>query len=154
MKNTGTLKVTTPSEREIVLTRIFDAARNLVFDAWTKPELLRRWFGPRGWSLAVCEVDLKVGGTWRFVVRGPNGTEMGMRGVYREIVPPERLVHSETFDDFPGESLVTGGLVEDGGRTTLTGTVLVPVAGDPRRGDQIRHGARRGRGLRQARRVP
>jgi len=126
MKNTGTLEVTTPTEREIVLTRVFDAPRNLVFDAMTKPELLRRWFGPRGWSLVVCEVDLKVGGAWRFVLRGPDGTEMGMRGVYREIVPPERSVHTESFDDFPGESLVTTTLVEQGGKTRLTGTVLYP----------------------------
>jgi len=124
MKNTGTLKVTTPTDREIVLTRVFDAPRSLVFDAFTKPELLKRWFGPRGWSLAVCEVDLKVGGTFRFVLRGPDGTNMGMRGVYREIVPPERSVHVESFDDFPGESLVTAVLVEQGGKTTLTATVL------------------------------
>ena len=126
MKNIGTLEVTTPTEREIVLTRVFDAPRSLVFDAMTKPELLKRWFGPRGWSLVVCEVDLKVGGAWRSVLRGPDGTEMGMRGVYREIVPPERSVHTESFDDFPGESLVTTTLVEQGGKTRLTGTVLYP----------------------------
>jgi uncharacterized protein YndB with AHSA1/START domain len=124
MKNTGTLQVTTPTDREIVLTRVFDAPRRLVFDAFTKPELLKRWFGPRGWSLVVCEVDLKVGGTFRFVLRGRNGTDMGMRGVYREIVPPERSVHSESFDDYPGESLVPAVLVEQGGKTTLTATVL------------------------------
>src|SRR6195256_6462193 len=127
MKNTGTLKVTTPSDREIVLTRVFDAPRHLVFDAFSKPELLKRWFGPRGWSLVVCEVDLKVGGTWRFVLRGPDGADMGMRGVYREIVPPERTVHTETFDDFPGESQVTAVLIERGGKTTLTATVLYPA---------------------------
>src|SRR5213594_2730738 len=126
MKNTGTLKVTTPTERGIVLTRIFDAPRRLVFDAFTKPELLKRWFGPHGWSLVVCEIDLKVGGTFRFVLRGPDGTDMGMRGVYREIVPPERSVHMESFDDYPGESQVTTVLVEQGGKTTLTATVLYP----------------------------
>src|SRR5437899_5503263 len=126
MKNTGTLKVTTPTEREIVLTRVFDAPRSLVFDAMTKPELLKRWFGPRGWSLVVCEVDLKVGGAWRFVLRGPDGTEMGMRGVYREIVPPERSVHTESFDDYPGESQVTAVFVEQHGKTTLNATVLYP----------------------------
>jgi len=124
MKNTGTLKVTLPSEREIVLTRVFDAPRQMIYDAWTKPELLKRWFGPRGWSLVVCEVDLKVGGKWRFVLRGPDGKEMGMRGVYRELVPPERDVHTESFDDFPGESLVTGVLVEVDGKTTMTATIL------------------------------
>ncbi len=124
MKNTGTLKVTTPTEREIVMTRVFDAPRRLVFDAFTKPELLRRWFGPRGWSLVVCEVNLKVGGAWRFVMHGPDGTDWGMRGMYREIVPPERLVSTEIFDDFPRESVVTTVLVEDRRRTTMTGTIM------------------------------
>jgi uncharacterized protein YndB with AHSA1/START domain len=124
MKNTGTLKVTTPTDREIVLTRVFDAPRGMVFDAFTKPDLLKRWFGPRGWSLVVCEVDLKVGGTFRFVMRGPDGRDMGMRGVYREIVAPERSVHTESFDDYPGESQVTAVFVEQGGKTTLIATVL------------------------------
>src|SRR3979409_1936837 len=126
MKNTGTLKVTTPTEREIVLTRVFDAPRTLVLDAFTKPELLKRWFGPRGWSLVVCEVDFRVGGSWRFVLRGPDDKDMGMRGVYREIAAPERTVHTESFDDFPGESVVTMVMLEDGGRTTMTATVLYP----------------------------
>jgi uncharacterized protein YndB with AHSA1/START domain len=124
MQNTGTLKVTTPSEREIVLTRVLDAPRSVVFDCLTKPDLLKRWFGPRGWSLDVCEVDLKVGGKWRFVLRGPDGAKMGMSGVYREITRPEGEVHTESFDDYPGESLVTCVLVEENGKTTLTGTVL------------------------------
>ena len=124
MKNTGTLQVATPTEREIVMARVFDAPRNLVFDAFSKPELLKRWFGPRGWSLVVCEVDFKVGGKWRFVLRGPDGTEMGMRGVYREIAPPERTVHLEMFDDYPGESIVTAVFVEENGKTTMTATVL------------------------------
>jgi uncharacterized protein YndB with AHSA1/START domain len=126
MKNTGTLKVTTPGDREIVLTRVFDAPRSLVFEAFSKPELLKRWFGPRGWSLEVCEVDLKVGGGFRFVLRSPDGKKLGMRGVYREIVPPERSVHMESFDDYPGESQVTAVFVEQGGKTTLTATVLYP----------------------------
>src|SRR5438876_9878644 len=126
MKNTGTLKVTTPTDREIVMTRVFDAPRSMVFDAFSKPELLKRWFGPRGWSLVVCEVDLRVGGGFRFIMRGPDGKEMGMRGVYREITPPERSVHMESYDDYPGESQVTAELVEQGGKTTLTATVLYP----------------------------
>src|SRR3954469_884613 len=126
MKNTGTLKVSTPTDREVVLTRVFDAPRTLVFEAFTRPELLKRWYGPHGWSLVVCEVDLKVGGGFRFVLRGPDGKNMGMRGVYREIVPPERSVHMESFDDYPGESQVTTVLVEQGGSTTLTATVLYP----------------------------
>jgi uncharacterized protein YndB with AHSA1/START domain len=126
MKNTGTLQVTTPGDREIVMTRVFDAPRNLVWDAFTKPELLKRWFGPRGWSMVVCEMDLRVGGGFRFVLRGPDGKDMGMRGVYREIVAPERSVHMESFDDYPGESQVTGAFVEQDGKTTLTATVLYP----------------------------
>jgi uncharacterized protein YndB with AHSA1/START domain len=126
MKNTGTLKVTTPTDREIVMTRVFVAPRNLVFDAFRKPALLKRWFGPRGWTLAVCEVDFKVGGGFRFVLRGPDGKELGMRGTYRELAPPERSVHIESFDDYPGESQVTGVFVEQAGKTTLTGTVLYP----------------------------
>jgi uncharacterized protein YndB with AHSA1/START domain len=126
MKNTGTLKVTTPTDREVVLTRVFDAPRQLVYDAFSKPELLKRWFGPRGWSLVVCEVDHRVGGGFRFVMRGPDGKDMGMRGVYREIVPPERSVHMESFDDYPGESQVTAVFTEQDGKTTLTATVLYP----------------------------
>jgi len=124
MRNTGTLNVTTPTDREIVLTRTFDAPRRLVFDAFTKPLLLKRWFGPRGWSLVVCEVDLRVGSGFRFVLRGPDGRDMGMSGVYREIEPPERSVHTESFDDYPGESVVTAVWVEEGDKTTLTATVL------------------------------
>ena len=126
MKNTGTLKVTTPTDREIVLTRVFDAPRQLVWDAFTKPELLRRWFGPRGHSLSVCDVDLRVGGGFRFIIRGPEGREMGMRGVYRELAPPDRSVHVETFDDYPGESIVTAVFTERDGVTTLTATVEYP----------------------------
>src|SRR5215467_8233027 len=124
MKNTGTLKVTTPSDREVMMTRVFDAPRSLVFEAFSKPELLKRWFGPRGWSLETCEVDFRVGGGFRFVLRGPDGKTMGMRGVYREIAPPERSVHMESFDDYPGESQVTAVFTKEGGRTTLTATVL------------------------------
>jgi uncharacterized protein YndB with AHSA1/START domain len=127
MTNTETLQITTPSEREIVMSRVFDAPRSLVFDAWTRPELLKRWLGVRGgWSMVVCEVDLREGGAYRFVWRGPDGSEMGMGGVYREIVPPERLVATESFDDpwYPGEALDTIVLVEERGKTTATTTVL------------------------------
>jgi uncharacterized protein YndB with AHSA1/START domain len=124
MLNTGTLKVTTPSPREIVLTRVFDAPRDLVFEALTRPELLKRWFGPHGWNLVHCEVDLRVGGAWRYVLEGPDGRSMGMGGEYREIVPGERTVHTESMDDYPGDSVVTVILTEQDGRTTLTGTVL------------------------------
>jgi len=126
MNPAGTLKVTTPTDREIAMTRVFDAPRSLVFEAYTTPELLKRWLGVhQGWSLAVCEIDLRVGGTYRYVWRGPDGTEMGMRGVYREVKPPERIVATEAFDQswYPGEAVGTITLVEQGGRTTLTMTV-------------------------------
>jgi uncharacterized protein YndB with AHSA1/START domain len=128
MQNTGTLKVSTRGDREIVMTRVFEAPAALVFDAFSRPELLTRWFGPRGWSLSVCEVDLQVGGDWRFVVRGPDGTEMGMHGSYREVQPPERSVHSEIFDDYAeaGESVVTSTFAEQDGQTTLTAIVEYP----------------------------
>lgn len=127
MNNTGTLKVTTPTDNEIVLTRAFDAPRHMVFDALTKPELLKRWHGARGWNLVVCEVDLRVGGTWRFVSRGPDGTDMGHGGVYREIVPPERLVCTESYDDqwYPGEALVTAVLIEQNGTTQNGKTTMI-----------------------------
>ena len=124
MLNTGTLTVTSPSAREVVLTRVFDAPRHLVFDALTRPELVKRWFGPHGWTLVVCEIDFRVGGAWRYVLEGPDGRSMGMGGEYREIVPGERTVHTEAFDDYPGDSVVTVVLTEHEGRTTLTGTVL------------------------------
>ena len=128
MKNTGTLKVVAQGDRELVMTRVFDAPRDLVFAALTTPELLKRWFGPHGWTLTECEVDLRVGGVWRFFSHGPGGRTMGMRGVYREIIAPERLQYTEAFDDFAqhGSALVTATLVERDGRTTLTNLILSP----------------------------
>lgn len=126
--NTGTLKFNAQGEREIAMTRVFDAPRALVYDAFCKPELFKRWLlGPPGWSLPVCEIDLRVGGAMRFVWRAPDGKEMGMRGVYREIVPQERVVYSEVFDDWPTtESLVTTSWAEHDGKTTLSITIGYP----------------------------
>ena len=121
------LQVTTPSDRELAMTRVFDAPSSLVFDAWTKPELLKRWLGVRGgWTFAVCEVDLKVGGAYRFVWRGPDGGQMGMGGIYREVARPDRLVATEKFDEpwYEGEALDTTTFVERDGKTTATTTVL------------------------------
>jgi uncharacterized protein YndB with AHSA1/START domain len=119
------LTVSTPTDREIVLSRDFDAPCHLVFDALTKPELLTRWYGARGWNLVVCEVDLRVGGAYRFVSRSPDGAEMGQGGVYQVIQPPERLTYTELFDNqsYPGESLISHELVERADRTTLTTTI-------------------------------
>lgn len=125
-KDAGKLEVTTPSEREIALIRTFDATRNLVFDAWTKPELVKQWLGIfGGWSFAVCEIDLRVGGKYRYLWRGPDGAEMGMGGVYREIVSPERIVCTEKFDEtwYAGDALDTTVFVERSGKTTVTTTV-------------------------------
>ena len=126
MKNTGTLQVTLPSDREVRLIRVFDAPRSMVYDALTKPELLKQWFGPRGFSLLVCEVDLRVGGHWRYVLQGPDGHTMGMSGTYLELSPPNGSVHTEAFDDFPGEARVTTVLTEQNGKTTLVATSLAP----------------------------
>ena len=128
MKNAAALQVKANADREIVMTRVFDAPRNLVFDAFTKPELLKQWLlGPPGWTMPVCEIDLRIGGSYRYVWRrDADGTEMGCGGVYREIVPPERLVQTERFDNpwYPGESLITTVLDEQRGKTTLTATML------------------------------
>src|SRR4051812_6874372 len=121
-------KISTPSDHEIEIARDFSAPRQLVFDAFTKPELVKRWLlGPPGWSMPVCEIDLRVGGKYRYVWRrDSDGTDMGMGGVYRDIVKPERIVSTEKFDEawYPGEAVGTVWLVEQGGKTTLTQTVL------------------------------
>jgi uncharacterized protein YndB with AHSA1/START domain len=109
------------------MTRVFKAPRKLVFDAWTKPELVRRWLlGPPGWTMPVCEIDLRVGGAYRFEWLGQDGTVMGMGGLYREIVIPERIVNTQLFDQdwTGGETLGTLLLTEQGGKTTLTNKVM------------------------------
>jgi uncharacterized protein YndB with AHSA1/START domain len=122
------LKVTTPTDREIVMTRLFNAPRELVFDAFTKPEIVKRWLlAPEGWSLAVCEIDLRVGGTFRYVWRnGADEQEFVVSGVYTEITRPARVVHTEHFDDpaCPGESLETWTFDERDGVTTFTMSLL------------------------------
>ena len=122
MMQTERLMVTTPSDREIAMSRTFDAPRHLVWDAYTKPELLKKWLGVfGGWTFAVCEVDLKVGGKYRFVW-SKDGHEMGMGGIYREIVKNTRIVSTEKFDDpwYEGEAEGTVLFEEKAGRTTLT----------------------------------
>lgn len=122
-----TLTISTPSDREVVMVRAFDAAPDLVFDALTQPDLLRRWYAPTEWSLTSCEIDLRVGGAWRFVLKRPDGRVIVQLGVYREISPPYRLVNTESWEDWdPGECLVTTELVESAGSTTLTSTIYFP----------------------------
>ena len=111
------------------MTRTFDAPRRMVFDAFTKPELVKRWLlGPPGWSMPVCEIDLRVGGSYRYVWRrDSDGTEMGVSGRYREIAAPEKVVHTEKFDNpwYPGEAVVTLLLEEQGKKTGITQTMLM-----------------------------
>jgi uncharacterized protein YndB with AHSA1/START domain len=122
-----TVKIETPTDREVVLTRVFDAPAGIVFDALTRPDLLRRWYGPVGWSLTLCEIDLRVGGQWHFVLNKPDGKLVGQLGVYREIVPGKRIVNTERWEDWdPGETLVTTVLEESDGKTTFTNTMLFP----------------------------
>jgi uncharacterized protein YndB with AHSA1/START domain len=119
---TATVNVIAQGECDLVLTRAFKAPRQLVYDAHTKPELLQRWLGVRnGWTLPVCEVDLRVGGKYRWVWRQETrNLEMTATGVFREIVEPARLVFTENFDWYEGESLVTNAFDEEDGITTLT----------------------------------
>jgi uncharacterized protein YndB with AHSA1/START domain len=116
------IKVTLPSDREIVVTRVFNAPRQLVFEAWTQPEHVKRWFGGCGnMTMTVCDIDLRVGGTWRYVLHdSSNGTDHGFSGEYREIVPPERLVSTERYEPVPNsDHLNTLTLTEQDGKTTL-----------------------------------
>jgi len=126
--NSETFKATTPSDREITLTRLFDAPRRLVFEAMSKPEHVRRWWGilDDQHSVTVCEIDFRVDGKWRFVGRSPQG-DYGFHGVYLEIDAPGRVVFTEFFDPFPDSgSVVTSTLAEEGGKTRLTVTAQYP----------------------------
>jgi uncharacterized protein YndB with AHSA1/START domain len=126
--NSDTFEVTTPSEQEIRMTRLFDAPRELVFEAMSKPRHVKRWWGclGEGYSVPVCEIDLRPGGAWRFVNRHPGG-EAAFHGEYLEITPPQRVVFTEIFEDFPDSvSVVTSDLTDEGGKTRLTVTVRYP----------------------------
>jgi uncharacterized protein YndB with AHSA1/START domain/uncharacterized glyoxalase superfamily protein PhnB len=127
MKNIGSLNVTTPTDRDIVMTRTFNAPRRLVWEAMSKPELVQRWLlGPPGWTMTVCEDDPRVGGSFRWVWRGPEAAEMTMRGVYREVRAPERMVRTESMEfgsESVGEQLATLVLTEQGDKTLLTLTL-------------------------------
>lgn len=128
VKNSSSFQVTTPSEQEIRLTRLFDAPRHLLFEAMTKPEHVKQWWGwlGEGYSVPVCEIDLRPGGTWRFVNRHPNG-EAAFHGEYREITPPSRLVFTEIYEPFPDTvSVVTTEYAEEAGKTRMTVTVRYP----------------------------
>ena len=114
----------TPAERELLITRVFGAPRPLVFKAWTEPDRLVRWWGPQGYTMPSCSMDVRRGGVFRFCMRAPDGTDHWLRGVYREIAEPERLVFSWAWEDAEGrpghETLVTVTFAEDGAKTKLT----------------------------------
>ena len=138
-------KLSTPGDREIQVTRDFHAPRQLVFRAFTKPDLVRRWLlGPEGWTMPVCEIDLKVGGAYRYVWRKAGEKDMGMGGIFREIVSGERLVATEKFDEswYPGDALDTTVFSERGEITTITITVLYESkeARDTARRSGMEHG--------------
>jgi uncharacterized protein YndB with AHSA1/START domain len=123
--------VTTPSDRELVFTRVFNAPRQRVFEAWTKPEHLKQWYGCHTSSLVVCEVDLRAGGSYRFVARMADGSEHAITGVYRDIAPPERLVFTHRFNDDPGKEALVALLFEErNDRTVMTMTALYRSADD------------------------
>jgi len=123
----GVTTLTTPSDREVVITRVVDAPRKRVWDAWTKPKHVQNWLtGFEGWTLPVCEIDLRPGGQWHFVWRKSDGAEMGMTGVYKEVVPPERLVNTERWGPEWPETVNTLLFSEKGGKTTITLTILYP----------------------------
>ncbi|MBA3295078.1 MAG: SRPBCC family protein [Geodermatophilaceae bacterium] len=125
MTRHGGATVTTPSDREILITRTFDAPAARVFDAWTTPEHVRQWWGSDDAPMVECDIDLRVGGAWRYVTRGTDGTEFAWHGTYREVERPGRLVSTEVFEGFPdAEAVNTATLTEDDGTTTLTVTVL------------------------------
>jgi uncharacterized protein YndB with AHSA1/START domain len=145
--NSDSFEVTTASEQELRITRLFDAPRQLVFEAMTKPEHVKRWWGclGDGYSVPVCEIDLRVGGAWRFVNRHPQG-EATFYGEYREITPPSRLVFTEIFEQYPDSvSVVTAVFTEEGGKTRLTATVR--YASQEVRDAVLASGMARGAGL-------
>ncbi|TGM58518.1 SRPBCC family protein [Leptospira adleri] len=126
MNITGNLKLVPKGDLEIEMTREFNAPRKMVFETLTKPEYVRRWLlGPPGWSMVVCEIDLKVGGKYRYFWKHEDGRTMGMGGIYQEIQKPERIVHTEVFDEswYSGESLITTVLIEKNGKTFMTATL-------------------------------
>lgn len=145
--NSDTFQVTTPSDREIRMTRLFNAPRELVFEAMSKPEHITQWWGRlgEGYSVPVCDVDFRVGGAWRFVNRHPTG-EAAFHGVYREIDAPGRIVFTEIFEMFPEvESVVTAELIDENGRTRFIATVRYPSI--EVRDQVIQSGMARGAGI-------
>jgi uncharacterized protein YndB with AHSA1/START domain len=131
--SSGTATVTLPTDEQILITREFDAPKHLVYEAWTTPELVKRWWNAKRGEVTVAEIDLRVGGKWRYVMVADDGTEVGFHGEYREIVPNERIVSTEVYEGLPegvseeeGSTLNTATFAEADGRTTVT--ILVQAA--------------------------
>ncbi|WP_193368164.1 SRPBCC family protein [Pelagibius marinus] len=144
MKNTGTLKVTAVGERDVHFERVFEAPPEAVFAALTQADKVKAWMGPHGYSLVKCDTDLTVGGAYRYVMRTPDGGEMGWGGLYREIDAPRHLVHTESFDDWPMmESVITTELNEQGGKTVFFAEIRYasPEARDAVLASGMEHGA-------------
>jgi uncharacterized protein YndB with AHSA1/START domain len=141
--SSGTAKVTLPADDQILITREFDAPKHLVFKAFTTPELVKRWWHANRGEMTVAEIDLQVGGKWRYVMIAEGGFEVGFHGEYREIVPNERLVSTETYEGMPGaEAVNTMTLTEAVGRTTME--ILVQHASKEHRDAHIESGMEAG----------
>jgi len=132
MEETSPTKIAAPpGAPEIVITRVFDAPRDTVFKANTNPDLIPRWWGPESYTTAVDAMEVRKGGAWRFVQRGPDGNEYAFSGIYREVVPPERLAYTFNFEAMPGhETLETVTFEEDDGKTRVTDKVLFQTVED------------------------
>jgi len=131
--SSGTATVTLPTEEQILITREFDAPKHLVYKAWTTPELVKRWWNAKRGEVTIAEIDLRVGGTWRYVMVADGGVEVGFHGEYREVVPDERIVSTEVYEGMPQPedgpelgTLNTATFTEADGRTTLTVLVEAP----------------------------
>jgi uncharacterized protein YndB with AHSA1/START domain len=137
--SSGSATVTLPADDQILITREFDAPRHLVYKAWTTPDLVRRWWSGQRGDVTLAEIDLRVGGRWRYVMVADGGFEVAFHGEFREIVPNERIVSTEVYEGYPeGESLNTLTLTEDAGRTTLE--ILVQHASQSHRDAHINSG--------------
>jgi uncharacterized protein YndB with AHSA1/START domain len=149
MTVTRSATVTLPADEQILITREFDAPKELVFRAWTTPELVRRWWHANRGEMIVCEIDLRIGGAWRYAMVADDGMEVGFHGVYREIVPSERLVSTEIYEGLPegvsedeGATLNTATFAERDGRTYVT--LLVQCANQLSRDAIIESGMENG----------
>ena len=141
--SSGTATVTLPTDEQILITREFDAPKHLVYEAWTTPELVKHWWHAKRGEMTVAEIDLRVGGRWRYVMVTPDGMEVGFHGEYREIVPNERIVSTEVYEGMPGaEAVNTMTLTESDGRTTLE--ILVQHASKEHRDAHIESGMEAG----------